>query len=84
MPSDPSKAGRIGGSRNTAAQNAARKRNGFQPRKALPITITLDRKPTMTEEELRAVCAKYLPKAEEPAEPVPAKIFDELYQEGGE
>jgi hypothetical protein len=33
MPSDPSKAGRIGGSRNTPAQQAARRRNGFQPRK---------------------------------------------------
>ena len=33
MPADPSKAGRIGGSRNTPAQQAARKKNGFQPRK---------------------------------------------------
>lgn len=30
MPSDPSKAGKIGGSRNTPAQQAARKKNGFQ------------------------------------------------------
>ena len=36
MPADPSKAGRIGGSRNTPAQQAARKKNGFQPRKPAP------------------------------------------------
>jgi hypothetical protein len=30
MPADPIKAGRKGGSRNTPAQQAARKRNGFQ------------------------------------------------------
>jgi 3-mercaptopyruvate sulfurtransferase SseA len=31
MPSDPSKAGKIGGARNTPAQQAARRKNGFQP-----------------------------------------------------
>jgi hypothetical protein len=33
MPADPISAGRKGGSRNTPAQRAARKRNGFQPQK---------------------------------------------------
>ena len=32
MPADPSKAGKIGGSRNTPARQAARKKNGFQPK----------------------------------------------------
>ncbi len=32
MPSNPIAAGRKGGSRNTPAQQAARKRNGFQSR----------------------------------------------------
>ncbi len=32
MPADPAVAGRKGGSRNTPAQQAARKRNGFQKR----------------------------------------------------
>jgi hypothetical protein len=31
MPSDPVSAGRKGGSKNTPAQQAARKKNGFQP-----------------------------------------------------
>lgn len=89
MPSDPVEAGRkggkIGGARNTPAQQAARRRNGFQPRKGVAVTITLDRKPTMTEAELREVCKKYAPKATEPAEPVRIP-WDELSQlpEGGE
>lgn len=33
MPADPAVAGRKGGSMNTPAQQAARKKNGFQPRK---------------------------------------------------
>jgi hypothetical protein len=32
MPADPAVAGRKGGSRNTPAQQAARKKNGFQKR----------------------------------------------------
>jgi len=38
MPSDPVKAGRIGGSRNTPAQQEARRRNGFQKKPAQPVT----------------------------------------------
>lgn len=33
MPADPQAAGRKGGAAKTPAQQAARKRNGFQPRK---------------------------------------------------
>jgi hypothetical protein len=32
VPADPSAAGKIGGSRNTPAQQAARRANGFQKR----------------------------------------------------
>jgi len=36
MPADPCAAGRKGGSRNTPAQQAARKRNGFQKQQPTP------------------------------------------------
>lgn len=63
MPADPSKAGKIGGSRNTPAQQAARKKNGFQPRpKPEPLTITLNRKPE---------CGTCLPAFDELAQEVP-------------
>ena len=38
MPADPVAAGKKGGSRNTAAQRAARRANGFQPVKRAPET----------------------------------------------
>jgi hypothetical protein len=37
MPANPVTAGRKGGSRNTPAQNAARKRNGFQKVNPAPV-----------------------------------------------
>jgi hypothetical protein len=40
MPADPVAAGKKGGSRNTAAQRAARRANGFQPVKSAPETRT--------------------------------------------
>jgi hypothetical protein len=45
MPSDPVSAGRKGGSRNTPAQQEARRRNGFQPSKnpnaRRPVTVVV-------------------------------------------
>jgi hypothetical protein len=65
MPSDPSKAGRIGGSRNTPAQQAARKKNGFQPKRVV----------AMVPEPAPKVAAPCYPKPE----PVPAPLpFNEL------
>jgi hypothetical protein len=66
MPSDPSKAGKIGGSRNTPAQQAARKKNGFQPRP----------KPEPVAQKVAA--PKYILS---PSTPATAPTVDELSQE---
>jgi hypothetical protein len=78
--------GRKGGASKSAAKRAASAANLARARAAKPkpatVTIVLDRKAKLTEQELRAIVAKYLPEAGEP-EPM-AKIFDDLAQEGGE
>jgi len=55
MPSDPVSAGRKGGAACTPAQNAARRKNGFQP-KAKPI-----------DEALLPGCGCVVPPAQPPA-----------------
>lgn len=56
MASDPVSAGRKGGSRNTPAQKAARKRNGFQrvypaePRPEIAAKATVDATATATQQ----------------------------------
>jgi len=78
MPSDPVAAGRkggkIGGARNTPAQQAARKRNGFQPRtKAEPV-------PTV-EQLRRVINAVPAPSTRKAPNPKPTAVPDEMAQE---
>jgi hypothetical protein len=68
MPSDPSKAGKIGGSRNTAKQKEARRKNGFKPRP----------KPEQPEPAPKVAAPKYILS---PSTPAPAPTVDELSQE---
>jgi len=75
MPSDPSKAGKIGGKSKSPAKLAAARRNGFQRvAKAEPV-------PTVPGEKFRRVIAVPAPSNHRPPKPQPATATDELQQE---
>ena len=65
--------------RQASAANLAIARAARRAHKPQPVTITLNRKATLTEAELREICEKYAPSNS--PKPQPTAVPDEMAQE---